>query len=397
MPLETGIDENSQPDDLNNTWPLAADPKNEGDGHLRNIKKVLQNFSRDFAFTDLPLGNIPAVFNGKSDESGLVSQQGGIEVGVPMDLESVFVRDPEAASFAPIPFTPIGSSSKARHYKTSAFVTIPGQPVDSETSTGILEFIVPVDTQMFTKTLRFRSNTTVTDARVTIRENDASGKVLSRTSSDQELIAGGGFTVQGTGDTEITLAQYWPSHLGQLVYICLDRYDSVTGTIVKTGFSIKGAAILGQFVPWFNRSGYPYTLVDLQEVMSGGVEEVLHERNEIPTSIGSDTSLINVPVFAVNDGVTYRWKIYILVEHDGGGGAAWADMVFEVNGVPVNHYASGTLGEVYIDASGRAVPFTFEDRFVATADENISLEVLADIQSQAMVAHRVFLTVEKVG
>lgn len=57
MGLETS-DPNSRPDVLNAAWPLANDPLNRGDDHLRLLKVVLKNFHTDIWEDELTRENV---------------------------------------------------------------------------------------------------------------------------------------------------------------------------------------------------------------------------------------------------------------------------------------------------------------------------------------------------
>lgn len=71
MGLET-ITPSSQPDELNNQWPAGADPKNQGDDHIRNIKTVLKNFYTSFTSWK---GTIEGYFDGNKAKLAKNSQQ----------------------------------------------------------------------------------------------------------------------------------------------------------------------------------------------------------------------------------------------------------------------------------------------------------------------------------
>lgn len=72
MGLETW-NPSSLPSDLNVTWPLADDPLNKGDDHIRLLKTVVNNFWNTVYNTStskLKVGVIPPAVNSNTEGSG---------------------------------------------------------------------------------------------------------------------------------------------------------------------------------------------------------------------------------------------------------------------------------------------------------------------------------------
>lgn len=391
MPLETGIGVNVLPDELNPEWPLGSDAKSEGDDHLRNTKQALFNFYERMNYANLPVGAIPATFNGVRDSSGMVSKGGGVDVSVPIDLEAAFVRDlfTGGSTYAPIVFSPVGTESRPYHVKTSAFGPIDGQMIDTELSSGPVVVTVPVLTAMLTKTLTVRGALEVDNCRITIRENDANGRILVQTAKDQELVNGGGFLLNGVGDTVITLEQYWQSVTGDLVHITFDRYDSVLGQITTSGIVLKGATIMGGFVPYFNRSGYRYTLTPLREDTKFRIEDFT-TRN-----IGSPTTLVWTPTFPCRASAKYRFRAHLMMRSSGGQDAL-VNVRLSVNGVAQNYDGNNYIAQCPIRNNAQLIPFTIEGTFSPGVDGDIPLVLSGYIGARTVNIVRASLEVDEV-
>lgn len=392
MPLETGIGANVLPSELNPEWPLGSDAKSEGDDHIRNVKQALYNFYKRMNYPHLPVGAIAATFNGVRDQSGMVSKGGGIDVSVPIDLEAAFVRDlvTGGSTYAPVVFSPVGTDSRPYHVKTSAFGPIDGQPIDTENSTGPLAITVPVFTSMLTKNLTIRGAVEVDNCRITIRENDANGRILVQTAKDQELLNGGGFLINNVGDTVIPLAQYWPSVSGDVVHITFDRYDSVLGVITTAGIVLKGATIEGSFIPFFNRSGYRYTLVPLSEDTKFRLED-----NTV-RNVGSPTSFVNTAAFPCRIGAKYRFRAHLLLRSSGGQDAL-VNVRFTANGTAEDYDGNNYIAQCPIRNNSQLVPFTIEGTFERAVDGDIPLNLSGYIGARTVEVVRASLEVDEVG
>lgn len=390
MPLETNIGTSSLPDELNPEWPLGSDAKSEGDDHIRNVKRTLLNFFNNMNYDNLPNGSIPATFNGVRDPSGMVVKGGGIDVSVPIDMEAAFVRDLVAGDkFAPVVFSPIGTNSRPFHVKTSELGPIDGQNIDTENSTIPDGVTVPVFTPMLTSTLVLRGAQEADRVRIVIRENDANGRILIKTATEQELAAGGGVLLNSTGDTVFNLEQFWISVPGDVVHITIERYDAVLGQMTTAGILLKGATIDGTFIPYFNRTGYRYELVPLREDTKFRIED------NTTRAIGSPTVLVSTTTFPSKVGRKYRYRAHMLMRSSGGQDAL-VNVRLSVNGLALDYDGANYIANCPIRNNAQLVPFTIEGTFEPGVDGDIPLNLSGYIAARSVDIVRASLEVDEV-
>lgn len=362
MPLEAGIDKDSTPSDLDKLWPLSNDPKSEGDDHLRNIKQVLQNFYTKLKVGNFPAGTIPAMFGEFGDESGLVVREGGLRAITPMIVESLFTHDGVNGNDAPVPYSPLGSDAPLTHYRTAAVTDVDTQPLDTEVAGAPIafEYVPPED--FFSTSLTFRGNALVTNVRITVKETDVNGEVIFRSATDEELRNGGGFTLNATGDTVVNLPQLWQKIAIRTEFVTLERYDSITDTIIATGIPLKGVTILGDFVPYVVLRGYPYTLVELQEKIGAPIGTRIHtEQVDGPLAIGAATEIHNFNLTGIAG--TYEWELTVvanfIITNDG-----FADIEVSIGGVAQSVAGHTSVGQLASRSIGRVRSYHFRGEYI---------------------------------
>ncbi len=395
MPLEDNIGSGSTPLDLDETWPLSTDPKSEGDDHIRNVKRVLKNFYGDLNLATLPEGSIPAFFGGRADTSNISLGGGGLEITVPVKLDSIYVKDPESNLSAPLVYAPVGLDSSPKFYKTGAEITIPGQPVDSEQNSSPIGVVLPVTSAILTNSFTFRGGVAIDFLRLTLRDTDVNGAVIIQTASDEELRAGGGISLLAVGDTSIDMKEYWTSIPGTTVYLTVERYDPVTDSIVDTGIVLKGATISGDFVPYFNRTGYPYTLVELQEkVGAGQLNRVLSEQVDGPLAIVSTTN-IHTTTLSGDAGV-YEWELTVVANfiatNDG-----YFDLGLSIGGVNQVVAGHSSIGQVASRAIGRVRSYHFTGTYNKADGLDKALIVDGILGSGTIAVNQSRLIINKIG
>ena len=400
MPLETGIDDNSTPDDLNQNWPLGSDPKSEGDDHIRNLKQVLQNVYDQLNFVNLPPGTVPGLFGREFDVSGITVVDGGLEVRFPMDITQGFVSDPVTNLFCPLPFTPVGGDQPPKHYRTQDAAILNIQPDDTQVNTQPIQFTFsPGSNELVFEILVRGAGTTIPNVRAALRKGSSTGPLVLRTASDQELRDGGGFTIEATGDTILTLPQYWAVNQADTFFISLDRYDAVTDSIVTDGIFLKGATVGQQFIPYFDINGYQYTLVELQEKSAQGgelIEEIAEEEDKTPRVVGIDTELSTIVNVTLLENVKYRWDVYILASFISGTDPR-ANIDLLVDGVPIDDTGGGSIGQVASRSSGRIMPFTFSGRITEPTTQIRAFTLNADLESGSVTILKTILTISRGG
>ena len=396
MPLEPDINDKSTPFDFDLTSPSSTDQKHEGDDHLRNIKRVVYNFYRDMNFGAMEFGGIGALFNGKADPSGMALTNGGLEVDFPIGFRSAFVADPLTGIDAPLVYSPIGVDSKPYHIKTSAVTQVPGQSVDTSLQNSPFAVTLPVTTALVTTKLFIKgSGSDVSNVRITMRDTDANGAIILQTAADQEIINGGGFTLNGTGVTEIALNKYWISVPGTTVYLTMERYDSISGKVVDTGMTLKGVVSGGAFIPYFTREGYPYTLVELAEASNPVVSNLVTAEDKTSLVLSGAGQNLLTATMGVRLGKQCRWKVVLLIENTGTNGA-YADIVLKFNGANVDEVA-GTIGQAYVRDSGRIVPIVFEGIYDPVGTGEISAIVESTLIGSSITVHKRIFIMDEVS
>lgn len=252
MPLES-VTPPVNPDQLNPAWPLANDPRNEGDDHIRNMKASQKEFWRRVNFAGLQNGAVPVYQNGKFVDSGFQFNNGQATVVRPF-VAPMFIQ---AGGLNQKKYEMIGAEladvavKRPESPTAVALADTPIQPVDSSLNPAPIAFGFTQDVNAWVKGVVIRSAVAVTGIRLTFRDTSAVGPILYQTASDAELIAGGGAALASSGDSTLLFPQKLEVFAGNAIFVQVDRYDSLTQTIVNTGISLKGTTISGQFIPYY--------------------------------------------------------------------------------------------------------------------------------------------------
>lgn len=241
------------PDQLNTSWPLPVDPKDQGDDHVRNTKAALVEFYRKVNFSGLLEGAIPVYLGGQFVDTGLslvgggalfqrpftapqYTKSGGLnpypQYLVGMRLTSVATKRPEA----PIP---------------SAESTLIIQPSKAQVNTNAIAFSFTQDSDAFVRGITVESAAlAVSRVRLTLRQSTALGPIVYQTATDAELKAGGGASILATGETFIPFPSKLEMYTGQVIHVTVDRYDPVSNTFTTGGILLKGDLVTGIFIPY---------------------------------------------------------------------------------------------------------------------------------------------------
>lgn len=378
MPLEDNINDSSTPADLNVDWPLASDPKSEGDNHFRNIKRVLQNLQNVLNLGNLRAGSVPAVFGGKVDDSGIRIEKGGIEIDTPLDVRNLFAYDPENGVSCPVPYAPLGSDSDPKFYRTQAVTDITLQAVDAEVSSAPVLFTLAGTPNMLVSSYNVRgAGALLEHVRVRVYENDINGRLLFTSSTNEELRNGGGFNINPTGETTLTLPQLWRTYSGATSVVVLDRYDHATDAFTTTGIVLKGATLGGEFTPWLKVTGYPYTIETIPTALTmpdNLIAEVGDVEDLTTRVLVTDTAITSIPVFNFVAGTKYRWELEILATF-AGGNDGYAAIKAVIDGNAINLDGAGNLGHCGIKQPGVSQAFRVSGTYTPGADSTGALTV----------------------
>lgn len=251
MPLEVVVPP-VLPDQLNPLWPLSGDVKSEGDDHIRNTKTALTNFYSKVNFNGLPSGAIPVYLGGQFYASGLQFDQGqaatlrpfvapqfiqalGLNTSkyqlIGVDMSDTAVKRPESPT-------------------ADALSELVVQPDDSTVNTLPLIWTFVQPGGAWVKAIIVRATVSVSNVRVTLRQNDGTGPIVYQTASDAELKAGGGAAFSSSGDSTVLFPQKLEVFAGATLHVTVDRFDAVSQTFTTAGIFVKGQTISGQFVPY---------------------------------------------------------------------------------------------------------------------------------------------------
>jgi hypothetical protein len=378
MPLES-ITSTSKPTDLNESWPLASDTKSEGDDHIRNIKKVVKNFYTATGLGIFQNGAIPVAFGDTYVESPVLVENGGVSINSLTSFRFAFFEDLSDGTPTTTPFVRLGEDSSPIYYNTTGLATTTIQGVDSGISTSVIEGAITIPVNYIVTKIVLRGNATVSNVRLTIRDGGATGDIILQTAYDQELKAGGGFTLNGSGDTEINLKQYWPSVAGKVVWYSLERYDSVSGLVVKTGISVKGV-LSGSFTPYLSFTGYPYTVEKVFTKKDNIARSLLHLTSTSPYSFGSSPATVVLVPVTLTEGEVYRWKIYALFDFASGNNPV-ATIQLKFGSHVVDDTGGDTIGSMSTSITPTFVSGVFEGTYIPAQDESVDLQVLVTGQS----------------
>ena len=262
MGLETGINESSTPEDLNEDWPLGEDPKSQGDDHIRNVKLVLQNFYAAVlgegggTLTD---GAIPVHFGTTFEDSGLRIEGGTLISDIPFTSANFSLLDAFSSAQSLVPEATFDSSGDLGTFTPvmEPLVASVAQPLDTETSSSPIAFPLLQVTNTLTPAFRLKgAGTLVEHVRIKFQANDSLGAVLFSSATDAEIREGGGFTINPTGLSTFTFTTGIIAEAGNTYWVTYDRYDVGTDSIVNTGIPLKGTTIGGFFVPYFETDAH---------------------------------------------------------------------------------------------------------------------------------------------
>lgn len=252
MPLES-VTVPVNPDQLNSDWPLADDPRNEGDDHIRNTKAALKEFWRKTNFNGLPNGTVPIYQNGKFVDAGFQLNNGQASLSRPF-VAPMFIQ---AGGLNPKKYELIGSELSDNAVKrpeaptANAISEVTIQSVDASLNPAPIAFGFTQDADAWVKGVIVRSSTAVQFVRITLRDTSIAGAILYQTASDSELLSGGGAPLFAGGDSTILFPQKLEVFAGNAIFVQIDRYDPTSNSIVATGISLKGTTISGQFIPYY--------------------------------------------------------------------------------------------------------------------------------------------------
>ena len=128
----------------------------------------------------------------------------------------------------------------------------------------------------------FRATTATTGLRLVVRENNASGRIISITAEDDPWNAGDGFTLAASGDTTVVLDSSIPHFDGAIVHITL---EVATGTFGIKGDTVAFGGQPSAFVPYFAEKIQKFKLPLLAD--GGGFNTVL--TGDVAITAGTNT------------------------------------------------------------------------------------------------------------
>lgn len=250
MPLESLI---VTPADLNEEWPLGADPKSEGDNHIRNLKIAMKAFWDAVGLTELPNGALPVVFNQKMVDAGLGFTTDGVVFNRRL-VAPYFIQaggfDPQSRFLVGMAMTD-GENARLSIPVSSALTDYEVQPLFDTINTNPIAFSIYQLEDVWLKGFSIRgAGTQIPYCRWNIKRGGPNGVLIYQTVPDELLKAGGGFTIQPTGSTNIDMGLKIPLGSGDTLYTYIDRWDPDSQAIVTSGIFLRGTVISGNFVPY---------------------------------------------------------------------------------------------------------------------------------------------------
>lgn len=241
------------PDQLNSNWPLPADPKAQGDDHLRITKAALIEFWTKVNFSNLSDGTIPVYLGGKFTDTGLALIGGGALFQRPFTAPQ-YHKDgglnPYPQYMVGIPLTAVASKRPIAPIP-SAETTLVIQPSKAQVNTGPIAFAFLQDSDAFVRGITVESaSVAVSHVRLTLRQTNELGPIIYQTATDAELKAGGGANIAATGESFISFPTKLEMFAGQTIHVTVDRYDVASDMFVPTDIFLKGDLVSGVFIPY---------------------------------------------------------------------------------------------------------------------------------------------------
>jgi hypothetical protein len=338
MGLET-VTSPVTPDQLNQSWPLPTDPKEQGDDHIRNTKAALVEFFRKVNFAGLPNGAIPVYLGGQFTDTGLSLIGGGALFQRPFTAPQ-YLKDgglnPSPQYLVGIPLTSAASKRPVAPVP-AAEATLLIQPSKAQVNTGAIAFSFVQDSDAFVRGITVESaSVAVNRVRLTLRQTNAAGAIVYQTATDAELKAGGGASISATGESFIAFPIKLEMFSGQTIHVTVDRFDTATNSFVTSGISLKGDLVSGVFVPYhystrqaITRKGVAVstdiptksTQVDTAVQTVSALTVVGTFTVQVPSELAGQFLIETLTVFSGVDNANYTINIFVnnvLVDHGDG-------------------------------------------------------------------------------
>lgn len=151
------------------------------------------------------------------------------------------------------------STTKAARIARTAETEVTLQPDKSENQAGNYSFQAPVTFNRNITEITIEMAQNVDNVRITFRENNSSGPILWESHTDQVWEAGGGYTFVADTETQLDLIDSARVDTTIPLFVTIERFTNPSQMVVK------GATIMGQFLPFLRQKYTIQTRVELAD------------------------------------------------------------------------------------------------------------------------------------